>query len=154
MPDLWRISNHRNLTGEGGLRYPARWHSAGRRIVYLAESPAGALLEVIVHLELNAIDLPPTYTMLRVEVAPEVLIDNLIIPAEEVWKNNLPTSRRLGDQWLEGGRSALAKVPSVILPQTFNLLLNPLHPQAALVSIAEVIPAQLDRRLLRQSRDR
>ncbi|MDE3106013.1 MAG: RES family NAD+ phosphorylase, partial [Acidobacteriota bacterium] len=42
---LWRISNFRSLAGEGGLRYAGRWHTAGKPIVYLAASAAGALVE-------------------------------------------------------------------------------------------------------------
>ncbi|MFL6462844.1 MAG: RES domain-containing protein, partial [Bryobacteraceae bacterium] len=52
-PDLvlWRISNHADLAGIGGLRCSARWHSQGHRVVYLAWSPSAALIEAMVHLE-------------------------------------------------------------------------------------------------------
>lgn len=152
MPDLWRISNHHDLSGEGGLRYSARWHTAGRRIVYLAESPAGALLEVMVHLELDSADLPPAYTLLRVEVDPKLVISSLSPPVGEAWKTDLSVTRSAGDKWLEDGLSAMMRVPSAILPRTFNVLLNPLHPEAALASIKEATDARFDRRLLRQSR--
>ena len=55
---LWRISNHRTLDGRGGLETSARWHTLGRPVVYLAESVASALLEVLVHLELSPVGLP------------------------------------------------------------------------------------------------
>jgi len=55
---LWRISNHATLNGRGGLYTSARWHTAGRLVVYLAESSAGALLEALVHLELKPGRLP------------------------------------------------------------------------------------------------
>ena len=55
---LWRISNHASLTGEGGLYASGRWHTRGQRVVYLADHPASALLEVMVHLEIDAEDLP------------------------------------------------------------------------------------------------
>jgi RES domain-containing protein len=54
---LWRISRHRDLSGAGGMRAAGRWHEAGRPVVYLAESPAAALLEVCVHTSAN--DVPP-----------------------------------------------------------------------------------------------
>jgi len=50
---LWRISDHANLSGDGGIFFSARWHSRGKRIVYLADHPASALLEVIVHVDAN-----------------------------------------------------------------------------------------------------
>jgi RES domain-containing protein len=59
---LWRISRHRDLDGLGGLRAPGGWHERGLPVVYLAETPAGALLEVCVHTAAN--DVPPSYTLL------------------------------------------------------------------------------------------
>ena len=146
---LWRISNHRNLKGEGGRRYGARWHSAGHPIVYLAASPAGALVEVLVHLELDESDLPHRYILLRVTVPQRMRATLLRVPAGEKWKSDLAMTRDIGDDWLRSNRSALARVPSAILPNTFNYLLNPQHPDAAHILIEEVIPAVLDRRLQR-----
>ena len=50
MTTLWRISNYLDLSGEGALGTSGRWHTEGRLVVYLADCPAGALLERIVHL--------------------------------------------------------------------------------------------------------
>ena len=147
--DLWRISNHRSLSGDSGLKYSARWHTAGHRIVYLAESPAGALVEVLVHLELDEDNLPPSYTLLRVTVPDNVNISNLTGPSGEAWKLNLQVSRGRGDEWLREGRTAVARVPSVILPATFNYLLNPLHPDAGRIQILSAAKAKFDPRLLR-----
>ena len=69
---LWRISNYATLEGAGGLLASARWHTQGRSIVYLGETPAGALTEALVHLELDLADLPKTYKLLKAE-APEDL---------------------------------------------------------------------------------
>ena len=59
---LWRISNRASLSGDGGLLASARWHSRGKRIVYLADHPASALLEVIVHLEVKAENMPMVFS--------------------------------------------------------------------------------------------
>jgi RES domain-containing protein len=150
--ELWRISNHRSLTGEGGLHYSARWHTAGRPIVYLAASPAGAMIEVLVHLELPEDELPPSYTLLKVEAPASVVIEEIRVPAKEDWKTNLSTSRRLGDEWLGSANTALARVPSAILPNTFNYLLNPLHRDAKKIRIANATSAAYDPRLLRHLR--
>jgi len=146
--NLWRISNYKSLTGEGGLRYAARWHSAGSRIVYLAESPAGAMVEVLVHLELEEVELPRSYTLLRIGVPEGLAIEPMSVPAGEAWKANHELSRRLGDEWLGNKTTALARVPSAILPNTANLLLNPLHRDAERIEIIESTRAQFDLRLL------
>jgi RES domain-containing protein len=62
---LWRISRHRDLSGAGGRKVPGRWHHAGQPVVYLASSPAAALLEVCVHTSAN--DVPPEFTLLKIE---------------------------------------------------------------------------------------
>ena len=138
MPDLWRISNHQSLTGEGGLRYAARWHNAGRRIVYLAESPAGALVEVLVHLELEEEELPQSYTLLRVTVPANVATERITVMDGEAWKVDHYLSRQLGDAWLASSKTALAQVPSAILPNTTNFLLNPRHPDAGSIQMPRV----------------
>src|SRR5947207_8294370 len=96
---LWRISRHRDLSGTGGLKAAGRWHYAGHPIVYLAETPAAALLEVCVHTSAN--DVPPEFTLLRIErpdvEAPSIRIDDL----PEDWRTRLEATRDLGTAWLE-----------------------------------------------------
>ena len=151
MKDLWRISNHHSLSGEGGLKYAARWHSAGRRIVYLAESPAGAMVEVLVHLELED-DLPRGYTLLRVGVPNELPFEEINVPKSDAWKSNHRLSRSLGDEWLARKKTAIARLPSAILPNTWNYLLNPLHRDAELIQIVDSTRAEFDPRLLKYLR--
>jgi RES domain-containing protein len=110
--DLWRISNQKSLAGEGAMKYAARWHSVGRRIIYLAESPAGAMIEILVHLELEEAELPHTYALLHVRVPDELAIEDLRVPAGEAWKMNLDLSRRIGNEWLLRRETAIARVPS------------------------------------------
>jgi RES domain-containing protein len=147
--DLWRISNHLSLDGEGGRRAPARWHSSGSPIVYLAASPPGALIEILVHLQLTESSIPSTFTLLRIAVPAGVRIPTLRVPPGDSWKEDLALTRKIGDGWLASRRSTLARVPSSILPGTLNYLLNPLHPDAARIIIAEVHQATLDPRLVR-----
>jgi RES domain-containing protein len=129
---LWRISRHRDLTGAGGLRAPGRWHERGLPIVYLAETPAGALLEVCVHTSAN--DVPPSYTLLAVSV-PQRLSPQTLGGLPENWADHLKLTREMGSAWLRSMRSALLRVPSALVPATFNVLLNPLHPDAGQVRI-------------------
>jgi RES domain-containing protein len=118
-------------------------------MVYLAASPPGALIEILVHLELDESELPPAYNLMRVHVPDKIRISRLPIPAGDTWKSNLVLTRKFGDAWLRSRRSALARVPSAILPNTDNYLLNPLHLDAGRITIAEVRRATLDPRLIR-----
>lgn len=145
---LWRISDYRNLSGRGGVRASARWHTAGEPIVYLADSPAASLLEVLVHLELVNPGLPPDYTLLRIEAPDDLAVESLVESNEKAWGAALRTSRKLGDAWLAKRRTALARVPSSIVAHTWNYLLNPLHPDAGKVAIASAEKCKFDARLL------
>ncbi len=148
MPSLWRISNYHSLSGEGGLLFSARWHTAGKPIVYFAESPAGALVEALVHLELDETDWPSSYQLMQVEYPEKLRLENLDPATTRNWRANVSVTRRLGDAWLLAGRSALARVPSAILPETWNVLLNPIHEQAGQVRIVKVTRAEYDPRLV------
>jgi RES domain-containing protein len=152
MPLLWRISNYRSLSGEGGLRFSARWHTAGHRIVYLAESPAGAMIEALAHLELDERDWPRTYQLMQVEYPAALRLEELSPGAGKAWRKSLATTRRIGDAWLRSGRSALARVPSAILPETWNVLLNPDHGDTKQVRIVRAMRADYDPRLLTAAR--
>jgi RES domain-containing protein len=152
--ELWRISNFRSLSGEGGLVYSARWHTAGRPIVYLAASPAGAIVEVLVHLELEEDELPPSYTLLKVEAPASISLEEIRLPARGDWRTDLEITRNLGDEWLKSAKTVLARVPSAILPNTFNYILNPLHRDAKRIKITEATEASFDARLLRHLRGR
>ena len=146
---LWRISNHRSLDGRGGLLASGRWHTRGRAVGYLAETAAGALLEALVHLELDYNDLPDTYGLLKAEApdslrAPKLDVNNL----PETWVRDQTTTRTAGDEWLAAGQTALLRVPSAIVPDTSNVLLNPEHADAGKIRVVWYRPYPWDRRLL------
>ncbi len=127
---LWRISNYTDLTGLGGWRFSARWHTRGRPIVYAAEHPAGALVEFLVHLGDGLT--PDSFQMLTIAADDGVAVHEIDPGAlPESWRSSLPVTRDIGDRWLQESSTPLLRVPSVILPDTWNLLINPLHPHAA-----------------------
>jgi RES domain-containing protein len=147
---LWRISNHEGLDGRGGLLASARWHTQGRPIVYLAASPAGALIEVLVNLELDAARLPGSYTMLKASAPEDIPVRRVEVGSlPEGWAGDLAISRRLGDDWLGGGESVLLEVPSAILPDTWNVLLNPKHPDAGRITVVWQRAYPYDRRIFK-----
>ena len=142
---LWRISRHRDLNGVGGLRASGRWHHRGLPIVYLAESPAGALLEACVHTSAN--DIPPMYTLLAVRANELTQIPMLDATLEPNWIEQLETTREIGWTWLRSMRSVMLRVPSALVPATFNVLLNPLHPEAIHIQIESAYEYPFDPRL-------
>lgn len=149
----WRLAKERHaetaFDGEGARIYGGRWNSPGRRVVYTSGSLALAALETLVHLD-TALPLP------------RFIAFSLQLPREEIEQASLPhnyasdgllpslqETRRLGDHWIDEGRHLALLVPSVIVPQEFNLLLNPLHPRFPRLSIAAPVAFNLDARLRR-----
>ena len=129
-----------DLCGEGARRYGGRWNSPGLSMVYMAEHPALAVLEIRVHLDLSPDLLPDDYVLMRVDLPDE--------PPEEI-ATTQTDPRAAGDGWLRAGRTAVLRVPSVIVPIATNLLLNPNHPRAADAKVSLTQPFQFDARLWR-----
>ena len=144
--ELWRISNYADLSGIGGLRAAGRWHSQGRRIVYLADHPSSALLEMLVHMDRDLV--PATYQLLRVVVPTDIAVETIDEELPPDWRPQTLTSREIGDRWLDRSASALLRVPSAISAKGNNYLLNPEHPDAAKIAVAEIIKAPFAPRLL------
>lgn len=99
-------------------------------MVYLADCPATALLEVLVHFELTMDELPDAFTLLRVKLPQDVSESNARADLVAHWSENPSITRRIGDAWLEKTETLLLEVPTVIVPHNCNYLFNPLHPDA------------------------
>jgi RES domain-containing protein len=147
---LWRISNHLSLTGDGALRTSGRWHTRGRRVVYCAQSPAAALLEILVHFEIDIQDLPVRYRLLKIEAPDDVQVENVAVDGLPTgWPERTEVTRGLGDGWISKGSRALLSVPSAIVPETFNVLLNPAQQDAKRIVIVQAGEHAIDPRLLK-----
>jgi RES domain-containing protein len=144
---LWRVSRHVDLSGAGGLSASARWHARGRRVVYGAESPALAVLEVLVHLEIDASDHPRGYHLVEIH-APDDVMDVDLRALRKTWQIREFDTRALGDAWLAAGETLLLRVPSAVVPGSWNYLINPGHPRMRRVRIVATTPDPFDRRLL------
>lgn len=118
--------------------------------MYLSSTPASALLEVLVHLEIEDGHLPRFYKLLEIQVPDDIGIDKLEDWAKlpKGWPKKQAVTRELGDQWLDRNSAALLHVPSALVPKTSNFLLNPLHPDATKIQVVSVSRQGLDRRLL------
>jgi RES domain-containing protein len=147
---LWRISNHRTLDGNGGLLASARWHTQGRAVVYLAESAVGAMVEVLVHLELGSGAMPPDYRLLKIEAPDDISVRTVTVAdLPRTWAKDSVATRTIGDEWLASGGTALLRVPSAIVPETWNVLLNPAHADAKRLKLLWHRAYPWDERLLK-----
>lgn len=139
--DAWRLCRRpfADLSGEGARLYGGRWNRRGLAVVYLAENPALAALEVLVHLDLPPELVPNDYVLMRAEL-PFRATDAVIA------SDTSPIA--LGNDWLLGRETPLLRVPSVLVPHSHNYLLNPIHRTSARARIVSVEPFAFDSRFL------
>jgi len=151
MVEAWRIVKERHAAtafdGKGAWLFGGRWNSAGTSIVYTSGTQALAVLESLVHLN------PPVifrYVAFRIEFAASMVE---IMPAAALpqgWTEEPPppSTKDVGDRWVREARSAVLRLPSVIIPPEPNYLLNPHHPDFRHIRIGKPVPFSFDPRLL------
>lgn len=147
---LWRISNHADLNGLGGVHRSGRWHFAGVPVVYLSESPALALLEVMVNFDLAPDEFPANYQLLEVDCAGIRVLSLNDDRLDEQWEDKRPLTQSIGSEWLASGASALLKVPSAVVAKSWNYLMNPRHADAARATIRSSSRHPFDPRLVQR----
>jgi RES domain-containing protein len=145
---LWRISNYETLDGVGGLYVSGRWHTKGHPVVYCTLNPATPLLETLVHMEIDSEDRPQHFQVLRIEGPDTLSIEKIEEGAlDPNWAADMTSTQFVGDRWLSERRSLLLQVPSVLVPETWNVLVNPQHAEANLLKITMSHEHAFDTRL-------
>ncbi|MGP8199782.1 MAG: RES family NAD+ phosphorylase [Limisphaerales bacterium] len=152
MPEAWRILKAKHaataFSGEGAAKTGGRWNSRGVPVVYTSSTKSLAALESLVHLN------PPVafkYVAIRITF-DDALVK--IVPTKGLppnWRVEPPppSTKALGDLWVQEATSAILALPSVIIPGEFNYLLNPAHPGFKKISIGKPERFTFDPRLLR-----
>lgn len=126
-----------------------RWNSINTRIVYTAESRALATLEVAVHLDIGE-DLPEDRYYVEIEIPDEItLLEVSVEDLPEDWDAKPPTltTQTIGDDFVNYHEAAILKVPSSIVPQEFNYLINPNHQDASKIRVLSTSKMIFDSRL-------
>ncbi len=136
------------LSGKGAEITGGRWNSRGVQMIYTSESRALCTAEIAVHMPLGI--LPSDYKIITIDI-PETIkiikLANTRLPSD--W-NSIPhpgTTQEIGDDFIIKNKSAVLKVPSVVVPGDFNYLINPNQPEFYQISIVKVEPFEFDKRL-------
>ncbi|MFA6057539.1 MAG: RES family NAD+ phosphorylase [Taibaiella sp.] len=150
---VFRISSCRfinDLSGTGAALYGGRWNGLGTHMVYTAGSASLAMLESLVHFGGRIVG---DYCQLALEIPDEGI--------DELKENTLPSNWRespapdalkiFGNQFITEGKALVLKVPSVLVPDESNFLLNPEHPDFKKVRILVHGKVRFDERLLKKA---
>lgn len=141
---IWRIAADTpawtadDISGAGAKATGGRWNAPGVAMVYASETIALACLETLVHFKSGG--LPFNRFLVRIDI-PDAVWRGAEVFAERVGWDALPAGKvsiDYGTQWAKAGRSALVRVPSMVVPEEFNVLVNPLHADAAGLNVTKV----------------
>jgi RES domain-containing protein len=140
----------KDLTGTGAKLFGGRWNQRGTAVIYTSETRALATVEYLVHLSLS--NVPRGLMIATIE------IPDSIVP-EDVPRGSLPRGWRdyppprevseLGTRWAKSNKALLLRVPSAVVEQEYNVLINPLHSDMARVVLRGVEAFEFDKRLVR-----
>jgi len=147
----WRICaakySAEPLSGVGAYLYGGRWNSAGVHMAYAATSRALAILEIRVHT--SARTAPEDHVIVPIQIPDDGVaeLDPSTLPAG--WRRYpAPASlAAFGDSWARSMESVALLVPSAVVPEEWNLLVNPKHPRMDEVRTGEPVPLRYDPRL-------
>jgi len=150
---IYRVAQHpfiQDLSGEGARLYGGRWNKKGDAMLYFSEHLSLCVLELLAHMDYQFIS--SSYSFIEAEIPEKLLLDatNLDEITKE-WRNNPPNSRTqdFGSQWIQKQEHLALRVPSAVLPEASNILINPNHDLIGKLKIVRMEPLRLDARLLK-----
>lgn len=149
----WRVTAVRELENARQQSGAGRWHDDGQELVYASSTPELAVLEALAHLHENPrrrhwmcrLELPPRHAALAVPVTD----------LDHGWQRRPRQTRALGAAWLRSGASLALHVPSALVSEGTNVLLNPDHAKGPQVCCEVLTAFVFDARFrpLRRPRD-
>jgi len=137
-----------DLSGKGAEKIGRRWNSKGTAMVYTSESRALCTAEIAVHTPLG--NLPVDYQLISIEIPDDIVFRELVLNELPVGWHSIPhahATQEIGDKFVADGKYAVLKVPSVVVQDEFNYLINPNHNESLRIRILSVEPFNFDERL-------
>lgn len=148
---VYRISKCRfieDMSGTGASLYAGRWHNVGTHLLYTSESKTLALLENVVN---NALMPYIKYCCIGLEIPDKSIIDADIKKLPKNWQQYpAPESlKKIGDHFIKEQKAIALKVPSALLNNQWNYLLNPAHKDFKKIKLVEREEISFDKRLIK-----
>ncbi len=135
-----------DLSGEGSKLYGGRWNLAGTSALYTSEYISLSILEILVNINKNRA--PIKYNLISLEL-PDLHISKIQYKnLKDNWHHYFEYTQWIGNEFLKNNSFLALKVPSAIVPQEHNYLVNPLHKDFKKVKIVDSELLELDKRLL------
>ena len=139
---------HAKLDGEGARLAGGRWNSPGRAAVYASSRLSLAALELLVHTDVPLV--PPDLVAFEIEIPDTLEVESVALgdlPKDWRQPGHL-ACRSIGDTWLAEERTAVLRVPSAVVPEEMNSVINPRHRAATAIHVVGRRKFAFDSRLL------
>ena len=136
-----------DISGTGAKLYGSRWNTTGVQMLYAAENISLAVLETLVHLQ--EVEIPLEYFLLKIQLPEDGKITT-IEPGKlkKNWQNDESYTQYIGSAFIKNNQSLILKVPSAIITEECNYLVNPLHKNFIKAKILSTKEFNFDTRLL------
>jgi RES domain-containing protein len=136
--ELFRITRseyQKDLSGEGAFKFGGRWNSGGNRMIYTSSRRSLAMLEILVHWHRPV---PSSDFVVVLIFVPDTVSAAGPTDMIAIWRHEQQWCKDKGDSWLNENSSLLWRVPSVVVPEESNFLINPFHKDADSIKIVDV----------------
>jgi RES domain-containing protein len=133
-------------SGVGAALYGGRWNRIGTEAIYTSESRSLAALEILVHFSV----LPEDFVLTEINIPNEVNIlrfDRTDLPAGWYTEDVIEAAQEFGEAWTRKGLYAVLSVPSTIVPEERNFVINPAHRDFRAIKFSSPSPFKFDSRL-------
>jgi len=148
---VWRISKPGHGTAAPNGTGAHRWNSPGTPVIYAAESRALAVLEMLCHLEGRELLEPYVLIEIQMDATLARTIEPSSLPQNWCADPSPPELKRIGDEWIKMAECPVLRVPSALLPDERNFLLNTEHPDFRRLSFGEPVPFRFDPSLIKSA---
>lgn len=135
-----------DLSGEGAKLFGGRWNPAGIAALYTSEFISLSILEILARAKQSTI--PETYTLLSIQIPDTSIVAIELQKLTPGWQHHFEYTRWVGEEFLKINKTLILKIPSAIVPQEHNFMINPLHQNFKKVKILDSELLALDKRLL------
>lgn len=148
---VWRVVKAKYAkeaySGKGACDNGARWNSEGVFMVYTSDSLALAVLEILVGgIPLLLLE---SYVKISAQIEVSEIVEPKSLPRDWDETPAGEATKQIGDRWIKSEDSAVLKVPSVVVPEESNYLINPFHKNVRRIIVGIPEKLKVDKRLIK-----
>jgi RES domain-containing protein len=151
---VWRLTTRKYATtafsGIGNRKVGGRWVPEGLLAIYTSENLSTAVLETLVHLDPNHFS--NNFVCIKADIPDTIPMDEVsLADLPKDWQSRFEDSelQQVGAEWIDRGSSAILIVPSAVVPQERNIIINPQHEDFEKIVLSPAEPYVFDTRLLK-----